>query len=63
MSPIDERLQSLNMDGVICEIVNDDGTMARRPDALLKEAPALDGDGSGFPTLPTRIARQPSRAR
>ncbi len=42
------RLAGLNPSGVICEIMNDDGTMARRPDLI------------AFAQLPRPQARAPS---
>ena len=58
------RLAGLNPAGVICEIMNDDGTMARVPDldALLRRARAEDDHGRRPDRLPAR-ARQADRAR
>ena len=48
------RLAGLNPAGVICEIMNDDGTMARVPDLdpLLREARPEDGHGRRPDRLP-----------
>ncbi len=55
------RLAGLNPAGVICEIMNDDGTMARvaRPRALLRAARAQDDHGR----RPDRLPAPPRQAR
>ena len=58
------RLAGLNPAGVICEVMNDDGTMARVPDlvALLRAPRAEDDHGRRPDRLPAP-ARQARRAR
>ncbi len=58
------RLAGLTPAGVICEIMNDDGTMARVPDlvGLLRAARAQDGHGRRPDRLPAP-PRQAGRAR
>ncbi len=58
------RLAGLNPSGVICEVMNDDGTMARVPDleALLRQAQAQDDHGRRPDRLPAP-PRQADRAR
>ena len=58
------RLAGLNPAGVICEVMNDDGTMARVPDldALLR-APRPEDDHGRRPDRLPAPARQARRAR